>query len=147
MRIDLAELRAASVCFEEGRRRRNGTAALSRPAAQVAVRLLGMGREAAGCSRVGHAAHGIALNRGLGRRALVCTPKMAGGRRSGHAHGGLQHRAQMGFHGLEAGPERVSGLGQNRLRPAGVGKARTDRDAGRGETRASKRVRGAETNF
>jgi hypothetical protein len=147
VQIDLAELRAVSVCFEEGRRRRNGAATLSRPAAPVAARLLGKEREAAGCSRAGHAAHSIALNRGLGRRALACTPRMAGGGRPGRAQGGLQRRARMGFHGLEAGPEWVSGLGQDGLRPARIRKARTGRDAGRGETRASKGVRGAETDF
>jgi hypothetical protein len=107
----------------------------------------GAGREAAGCSRAGHATHGIVLNRGLRRRALACTPRMAGGGRPGRAHGGQQRRARMGFHGLEAGPERVSGLGQHGLRPTGVGKAIAGRDAGRGETRTSKGVRGAERDF
>jgi hypothetical protein len=57
-----------------------------------------------GCSRAGHAPHGIALNRGLGRRALACTPRMAGGGRPSRAHGGLQRWARMGFARAGAGP-------------------------------------------
>jgi hypothetical protein len=43
VRIDLAELRVVSVCFEEGRRRRYDAAVLPWPAAPVAARLLGTG--------------------------------------------------------------------------------------------------------
>jgi hypothetical protein len=58
----------------------------------------------------------------IGALAGETVPGTAGTAGSGvlAGHGGLQRRAQMGFHGLEVGPERVSGLGQDGLLDRGA---------------------------